>query len=65
MTRTDLDDLKRDRRPMLVLLGSIVAVTIALFVIGYSIPEKAGAAVATADSQISADERMGADRRAN
>jgi hypothetical protein len=65
MTRTNLGDLKRDRRPMLVLLGSIAAVTITLVAIGQSIQEKTGAAVATVDGQISADERMGADPRAN
>jgi hypothetical protein len=36
---------------MLMLLGSIAAVTITVVVIGYSIPEKTGAAVATAESR--------------
>jgi hypothetical protein len=51
VTRTKLDDLKRDRRPMLMLLGSIAAVTITLIVIGYSIPEKTGTTVATPESR--------------
>jgi hypothetical protein len=46
----DVEDLKSDRRPMLLLLGSIAAIAITVIVIGYSIPEQTGtdAAVATA-----------------
>ncbi|HZR03895.1 MAG TPA: hypothetical protein VFA81_12055 [Burkholderiales bacterium] len=51
MTRTNLDDLKRDRRPMLILLGSIAAVTITLVVIGHSIPEKTGTTATTPESR--------------
>jgi len=52
---SDLDDLKRDRRPMLMLMGSIAAVAATVSVIGYSIPERTGAAVATAGDDSSAN----------
>jgi hypothetical protein len=57
--RNDLDNLKRDRRPMLMLLGSIAAVAMTVSVIGYSIPELTGEAVATAGDGGSTTARAG------
>jgi len=57
--RNDLNSLKQDRRPMLLLLGSIAAVAITVSVIGYSIPERTGVAIATAGDGGSANARAG------
>lgn len=40
--RQKIEDLERDRRPMLMLLGSIAAAAVTLTVIAYNMPEKTG-----------------------